>query len=234
MLAFQLLIVLSILSIFLNKNIISEAQAAVPVAPAVPALVAAAVPVKIKVNGSKSVNGTKPKKPPVDLKSITVDSFQCSKRKLIMEMGKGGLGNKMWAILAGTVLALSLGRTLEIDWPDDVKQLKGVYSDFFVSPLIPKGETFNLTTQYENKDHKEVIYGHTRCNIDLTIKNDKNQGDSSWVMRKDSLFKKLDETCDNIRMKNNFDLSMLLLDPEHGAYSTTLKSKFPMPIHDVY
>ena len=51
----------------------------------------------------------KKKKVPIDINSITVDSFQCSKRKLILEIGKGGLGNKLWGVrLTYFVLSLFL------------------------------------------------------------------------------------------------------------------------------
>ena len=93
-------------------------------------------------------------------------------------------------------MALSLGRTLELDWPNEVKQLKGVFEDFFVSPVVPRGETFNLTKRYSPMEHKEVIYPHTRCNIDLTVGSQKHGlthlGDTNWVIKSPTLLKRLD------------------------------------------
>ena len=48
--------------------------------------------------GTQNSTKIKKKKVPIDINSITVDSFQCSKRKLILEIGKGGLGNKLWGV----------------------------------------------------------------------------------------------------------------------------------------
>jgi len=198
----------------------------------------AQTPVAVDSIASHNATRNKKKKTPVDINSITVDSFQCSKRKLILEIGKGGLGNKLWGVLSGTMMALSMGRTLEVDWPDEVKQLKGVFEDFFVSPIVPRGEAFNLTKRYSASEHKEVIYPHTRCNVDLTVGSQKHGlahlGDTNWVIRSPTLLGRLDAECDTIRMKLNFDLSGLLLDPGHGEFSSKLKEKFPLSNHDVF
>ena len=58
----------------------------------------AQTPVAVDSIASHNVTRNKKKKTPVDINSITVDSFQCSKRKLILEIGKGGLGNKLWGV----------------------------------------------------------------------------------------------------------------------------------------
>ena len=133
-------------------------------------------------------------------------------------------------------MALAMGRTIEIDWQSEVKQLKGTFDEFFVSPVIPKGEAFNLTKRYEAIEHKEVIFPHTRCNIDLTLSSQRHThlGDTNWVVKSPTLLKKLDTECDTIRMKLNFDLSGLLLDSAHGDFATKLKAKFPLTIHSVF
>ena len=66
-----------------------------------PAAVTTAGATGVKPSKPKSGNSTKPAKPPIDLNSITVDSFMCSKKKIILELGKGGLGNKLWGVFAG-------------------------------------------------------------------------------------------------------------------------------------
>lgn len=188
-----------------------------------------------KVNVSKG-NSTKAKtpKPPIDLNSIRVDTHSCSKKRIVLELGKGGLGNKLFSVVSGTMLALALGRPLEIDWPDEVKQLRGTFEEFFVSPIVPVGENFNLTKLYNAAEHKEVIFAHTRCNVDLTIGGKKKQGETNWIMRRPNLMQKLDKECDNIRLKVNFDLTYVFFHADQGDFAAKLKSHFPLSVHDVF
>ena len=58
----------------------------------------AETPVSFVSSASQNVTKAKKKKVPTDMNTVTVDSFQCSKRKLILEIGKGGLGNKLWGV----------------------------------------------------------------------------------------------------------------------------------------
>lgn len=123
---------MQIINIVLSAIIIQlYFQEIISQAPPLPA--AAKTPPKPKGNGTAK---GKPKVE-IDLKTIQVDSFICSKKKIFLELSKGGLGNKLWGVLSGTMLALALHRTLEVDWPDDIRQLRGKMNEFpFISNTI--------------------------------------------------------------------------------------------------
>ena len=80
------------------------------------------------------------------------DTFRCSRKKLVIEIYKGGFGNKICGLVTGIVMALEMGRTVEVEW-ETSQHLKGNYNDFFVSPSTITGQTFPFIKQFNLTEH---------------------------------------------------------------------------------
>ena len=160
------------------------------------------------------------------------DSFKCSRKKIVIEIYKGGFGNKICGIVTGLAMALEMGRTVEIEW-ETSQHLHGSYDDFFVAPSSIGGQTFPFIKRYNLTEHAahDVIYTHMRCLVDLSAGLKTRM---FWFFKNPAMLQRLNEHCDLIRIRSNVDLSPLFFDPVNAATATRFKSKLPRVIHDLF
>ena len=162
------------------------------------------------------------------------DTFKCAKKKIVVEIYKGGFGNKICGIVTGVTMALEMGRTVEIEW-DSSQHLKGNYDDFFISPSSVVGQNFPFMKRFNLTEHAahDVISSHTRCTLDLQA-GVGNKLHTYWFFKNREFFNKLNQDCDLIRIKSNVDLSPLFQEPSNVESSARFQAKLPRIIHDLF
>ena len=168
-------------------------------------------------------------------KDIVLDEgdHQCvAKKRLIIDVNLGSLGNRMLTLISAAHLAVAYDRTLEVDWQQNKAcgfSLNELFAPKSVEPYLPR--PFIFETELIQREFKHIGSGilatcHTHFeNTDV---------DALYFLKDKELFEKLNAKCDVIYLRSNIYFTSALVDVNVlGDSATKLRAAFPHPFHDI-
>jgi hypothetical protein len=174
--------------------------------------------------------------------STAIDFFNKSnkilktKKKILLEFGVSGLGNRLIAISSAAYMSILLDRVLEISWEKNIGCEASYLKLFDPLPQHIKFQPF-----LQDYDHVKIAGGSKRklntCYMHLDGVEDPQHGyiryEQFHIVNNPNLLKKLDKDCDIINIKANIYFTHLLLNNLHGIYASEIKSHFTRPFHSI-
>lgn len=167
-------------------------------------------------------------------KDILLDEgdIQCAaKKKIVVDLGLSGLGNRMLALVSSALLAIAMDRQLEIEWPSNKLcgfGLKELFVPKDTSQFLPR--PFIFETEF-GKEYKHMGSGML---ITCTTRLDQFDYDALYFVKDKQLFDRLNNRCDLIYIKTNLYFVSALYDQNlMGEPAMLLKSQFPHPFKDI-
>ena len=137
------------------------------------------------------------------------------RRKIILDVNRGGFGNRLLGLTSTAMLAVLLDRSLFLNWKDK-PNCGARFTDLFVTDRNPEknGVFFPLNVsdsdifppdKEPNHEHLE----HYECHIVLENRDDFQHFQLLWDRK---LFQKLDQECEVIHIQTNQYFSPLLFE----------------------
>ena len=160
-----------------------------------------------------------------------------TKKKIVLDVGKSGLGNRLVAIASAAILAMMTSRVLQLVWNKD-KSCEELYDNLFdvQNPSVHGFQPFEV----EEYPGETIIKDASFCRIHLDGVHDQvlhgkvDVGLHHFHFVNDTvLFNRLDAQCDVIYIHGNIYYGHLLLGPSFGKYSAYIRKHLKAPFHDL-
>lgn len=168
-------------------------------------------------------------------KTVTSATDIHTKKRILLDLGLSGLGNRLLAIASTSVMALMMDRVIEIDW----KRNTGCDATFenLFHPASARTVVQPFVSGYQTKKAamKTIEKVEKQCRIHLDGAKDEN-GNPDYLqfhlVNNTALFKRLDDECDVIYIKANIYYTHLLYsDPIHALSHN--RKKFDRPFYHI-
>ena len=160
-----------------------------------------------------------------------------TKKKIILDVGRSGLGNRLVAIASAAILSIMMNRVLQLVWNKD-KSCEEIYGNLFdvQHPTIAGFKPFEV----EDYPGKKALVDVSFCRIhldgvhDLVLHGKVDVGLHHFHLMNDTvLFHRLNEQCDVIYIHGNIYYGHMLLGPSFGKYGNYIRRHLKSPFHDL-
>ena len=161
--------------------------------------------------------------------SNTSSDANCyTKKRLIIDVSKSGMGNRLLAVVSAIIYSISMDRTLELIWErtsscnasfDELfkpKEVAGIYY-----PFIHSGNKFKV--KYLVEQVKNI------CNVRF----DQNYFINLQLIHDKELFERFEQNCDVIYIKSNQFWGHLILNHEFNPRIEYIKKIFHSPFSHI-
>jgi hypothetical protein len=154
------------------------------------------------------------------------DSPCTTKKRIILDVSRSGLGNRMLALSSAVILSIMTGRTLELKW-EKTEACLSEYGALF----HPKKENgpyypfvFSKFRPYRSSKRIE-----SRCYIHLTQLSYAHLS----LLSEEALFRKLNQDCHVLYIESNQYYANILLTQQFNYKSKHVKTLFSKPFKDI-
>ena len=149
-------------------------------------------------------------------------------RKIVLDVGNYGIGQRMLAITSAAIFASMSGRTLEARWERTASCRKS-FSELFV----PKASPYDLKP-FEH-DHSgyhlnSELSTEKACHIHI---NEEEEFIHLHLISDQYLYEKLDQECSVIFIKSNNYFAHFLLVEQFGDLSKRYRTAFHRPFNEI-
>ena len=172
---------------------------------------------------------------------IKINSDCVFKKKIILNLGVSGLGNRMIALASAAFLAIRMDRVLEIIWEKNLG-CQETYFNLFERPRIfdKKGsfQPFIYWGEYDppipiKMKRERFLF----CSIHFSDKVENENEDPRYIhfnmLTDPVLFKKVQDECDVISLDTNLYFAYLVLGSHIGKNSERYYSIWKNPFQDI-
>ena len=130
------------------------------------------------------------------------------KRKIILDVNKSGLGNRLLGLTSAAMLAVLLDRSLFLNWKNK-PNCQAKFTDLFITDGNPQihGAFFPVNTTEDIVPDAHEYLDHYECHIVLE---NRDNFDHFHLLYDHWLFAKLDKECDVIHIQTNQYFAPLL------------------------
>lgn len=154
------------------------------------------------------------------------DSPCITKKRIILDVNRSGLGNRMLALSSAVMLSLLTGRTLELIWTKTASCMSN-YEELF-QPKKQNGPYFPFVYS-KYRPYRSERRTEPRCYIHLTQISYAHLS----FLSEEALFRNLDRHCQVLYIEGNQYYSHLLLNQRFNANSKHMKILFPSPFKNL-
>lgn len=164
------------------------------------------------------------------------EAYPCTpKKKIVLLIKKGGLGNRMVAIASTVLLAIKMDRVVELTWEKDFSCDED-YDDLFVPPPTPNDGLQPFVYNGDESVKGGVLMNQKFCRIlfnDQTHEDDERVFQHFKIITDPELFKKFNSVCGVIRLETNLWHGHLILGRQFGSGSEHMENEYRRPFHDL-